>query len=129
MQKINKVLVSDNEAELFRCLSFVNVTFNKYNLFMSYKVDMPGVYIVTDANYNVLYIGEALNIYKRLKKPTHPIKKKIPGFGFDRFKFICLVISENELRYRAETVLIGALAPVYNTVKYLHGKVSARRKR
>lgn len=128
MQKINRVLASDNEAELFRCLSFVNVTFDKYNLVMSYKVEMPGVYIVADSNYNVLYIGQAVNIYKRLKQPTHPVKKKITGFSFDHFKFLSLVISEDDLRYRAETVLIGALAPIYNSVKYLNGKVSARRK-
>jgi excinuclease UvrABC nuclease subunit len=85
---------------------------------------MPGVYIVLDANYNTLYVGEAKNIYKRLKSKAHPVKKYIPNLK--ECNFICLVYSLDELRYRAETILIASLKPVYNDVKYLHGKVSKR---
>lgn len=121
----NEIIASDNEAEVFRCIAFVNVTFNQYNVFRHYKIDMPGVYIVVDKLFNVLYVGEAVNIQKRLKRPTHPVKK-IPFFKFEDHTVISIIIPNSKERYLTETILIAALRPKYNTVKYLHGKVPKR---
>lgn len=117
---------SNNEAEVMRCIAFVNVTFDNYEVFRDWLIDMPGVYIILDKLYNVLYIGEALNIKKRLKKPTHPVKKKISDFQFEDYEIITLPIHDRVQRYCTETVLIAALQPRYNQVRYLHGKKAKR---
>lgn len=110
-------------AKLLTALHFVNETIPVDDIAYTHRVKKSGVYVVTDSNYNVLYIGEAVNIYQRITKKSHPLQKKMPDFRFDDLNFFCLLYTNKDDRTRAETILVGALNPVYNSVKVLHGKV------
>jgi hypothetical protein len=117
-----KVSMSNNEAELHRCLAFTSNRLNERSVIHHYKTDTAGVYIICDRLFNVLYIGEAKNIIRRLKIKKHPFRKKRPDLDIDELNIICLLINHTKRRHRAETILIGALNPIYNTIKVLHGK-------
>lgn len=93
-----------------------------------YKADNPGVYIVADKNWNILYIGEAKNIYTRLRKSDHTLKKKIKNFKFEDYNIISVVLYLDNFRFEVESILIAALRPMYNEVKYLHGCVKKGRR-
>ena len=86
-----------------------------------HKIDCPGVYIVCDRAWNVLYIGEAKNIYNRLSKTDHPLKKKIKNFKFEDYNTLCLIFHLDSFRWEVESGLISFLRPVYNDIRYLHG--------
>ena len=122
MTTSEKVKMSDNEADFERCLAFTCNRLNERNIIRHYKTDTAGVYIICDELYNVLYIGEAKNIIRRLKIKKHPFKKKRPDLDIDKLIVTCLLIDHTRRRHRAETILIGALNPIYNTIKVLHGK-------
>ena len=116
-----------NKDNVIYCVDFVtdmlpNVTV-LYGLIP--KGEYGGTYIIHDDNWNVLYIGESSDIRKRLKSKKHPMNK-LEGFKLTRDNSVCLIYVDEKERYRAETMLIGALAPYHNRVKYLHGKTMKR---
>lgn len=106
-------------------LDFALDVLPNYDIYNGMPPAAPGVYIVRDENYNILYVGESVNIKKRLKSKKHPIRQ-IENFVFDRKKVISVVYDNDQDRWRAETILIGALAPLHNKVKYLHGMKAKR---
>lgn len=97
-------------------------------ILFDYRIDSPGVYVIADLNNNILYVGEAKNIYKRLQRKDHPINKKIPGFKFENHSIFCLIYHDDQKRWRAETFLIAATNPIYNDIKYLYGCTKKRKR-
>jgi hypothetical protein len=98
-------------------------------ILFDYRIDSPGVYIIADSNNNILYIGEAKNIYKRLSRKDHPIyNKKISKFRLDDYQVFSIIYHNDSLRWRAETFLIAAMDPIYNDIKYLYGCTKKRKR-
>jgi len=73
---------------------------------------VSGIYKVTDASDNVLYIGQAKNIYRRWNQGHHKLSKILEMCGANAY-ISCVRVPEWLLN-RAENAAISSYQPVLN---------------
>lgn len=116
------IIAKQNLKKLNICIEYLEKIFEKKIIIDNHhKIDLPGVYIIHDSNFNIIYVGESKNIYKRLSNKKHI-------FNESNYQVVSLIIHNDNFRWSAETILIASLRPFKNKINFLYGSVRKRGK-
>ncbi|MEO8934507.1 MAG: GIY-YIG nuclease family protein [Xanthomarina sp.] len=107
-------LMADYANQVSQVPSIPKTGFTNNISFQNYKM-APGVYYFLDALKEVIYVGKAKNIRKRLQSHFSP-QTKSNAIDYSKVKSIQVAYSGNDiLAQLIESAHIKALKPIYNT--------------